>query len=344
MRSEPHPTIVWPYRGDSPAFSAAPRFCGPRSAVLGRASVGGGLILGARATLRADGHHIRAGEAFCLGPRSTIHIAHETIPTLVGDRVTAGTNVVLHACTIADDVAIEDDVVILDGSEVESQTIIAKGSIVFPRTRLESGSLWAGLPARRVRALEAGEVEAASRRIRAQSCSHQPVLPAGIGARARVADCLFVAPTARIAGEVVADEAASIWFGCDIDAQAGTITIGVRTNVQDNTEIFCPAGPVAIGSDCTIGHNVRLESCTIGDRSLIGNGAFVQAASIVEAGVLVAAGAVTEPGQWLESGWLWGGRPARRLSPLDAPRLRQIAAGAGHYLEYAAHFRVAATA
>ena len=131
----------------------------------------------------------------------------------------------VHACTIADDVAVEDDVVVLDGAEVESHTIIAKGSIVFPRARLESG-LWAGLPARRVRALEPGEAEAAMRRIRAQSCAEQAGLPAGIDGRARLADCLFVAPTARIAGAVGAGEAVSIWFGCEIDAQPSTITIG----------------------------------------------------------------------------------------------------------------------
>jgi carbonic anhydrase/acetyltransferase-like protein (isoleucine patch superfamily) len=343
MTAEQRPTIVLAYRGEFPSLRGAPHFCGSRTAVLGKASVGSGLILGARATIRADGQTVRAGEAFCLGPRSTIHIAHRTRPTLIGDRVAVGTNAVVHACTIADDVAVEDDVVVLDGTEVESHTIIAKGSIVFPRARLESG-LWAGLPARRVRALEPGEVEAATRRIRAQSCGDEAGLPAGIDGRARLADCLFVAPTARIAGAVGAGEAVSIWFGCEIDAQASTIAIAARSNIQDNSEIFCPAGPVAIGCDCVVGHNVRLESCTIGDGSLIANGAFVQSGTIVEAGVLVAAGAVTEPGQRLESGWMWGGRPARRLAALEGPRLRQIAAAVGHYLEYAADFRAAVTA
>lgn len=343
MTSEQRPTSVLPYLGEHPSFAGAPKFCGPRTAVLGRSSVGTGLILGARATMRADGHYIRAGEDFCLGPRSSVHIADLIIPTLIADRVAVGANVVVHACTIADDVAVEDDVVILDAAEIESNTIIAKGSIVFPRSRLQSG-LWAGLPARRVRALEAGELEAASRRIRAQSRAAEAGSPAGVDGRARLAACLFVAPTARIAGDVAAGADSSIWFGCEIDAQASNITIGARTNIQDNTEISCPAGPAAIGGDCTIGHNVRLESCTIGKGSLIGNGAFVQAATIVEDGVLLAAGAITEPGQRLESGSLWGGRPARRLSALDEPRFRQIAAGVRHYLEYAAHFHAAATA
>lgn len=341
MRSDPRPTIVLPYRSEFPSFRGAPQFCGPRTAVLGRATLGSGLVLGVRASIRADGDRIRAGEDFCLGPRSTIHIAHETRPTLIGDRVAVGANAVIHACTIADDVAIEDDVVVLDGVEVESQTVIARGSIVFPRTHVEAG-LWAGMPARRVRTAEPGEVAAARRRIVAQSWAESASLPAGSDERARLVRCLYVAPTARVVGAVDAEDSVSIWFGCEIDAGASTITIGARSNLQDNTEISCPAGPVTIGCDSAMGHNVRLESCTIGERSLIANGAFVQSGTIVEAEVLLAAGAVTEPGQRLAGGWMWGGRPARRLSRLDAKRFDQIAAAVWHYLHYGADFRAAA--
>jgi carbonic anhydrase/acetyltransferase-like protein (isoleucine patch superfamily) len=343
MAFEPRPTIVLPYGGEHPRFQRRPDLCAQRTAVLGRASVGGGLILGSRATIRADGNHIQAGEAFCLGPRSTVHISRK-YPTLIGDRVAVAGNVVVHACTIGDDVAVEDDVVILDGAEIAGQTIIAKGSIVFPRACLEAGGLWAGLPARRQRALEPGEADAAVQRIRAQSFTIDGALPAGTDVQARLDACLFVAPTARIAGAVEAETRVSIWFGCEVDAQASSITIGARTNIQDNTEISCPSGPVAIGQDCVVGHNVRLESCTIDAGSLIGNGAFVQRGTIVEAGVLVAAGAVTEVGQRLESGWIWGGRPARRLSQLDATRLRTIAGTVEHYMQYAADFRATMTA
>lgn len=338
MASEQRPTIVLLYGGESPSFRAAPVFCGSRSAILGRAALGGKLILGARATLRADGNFIRAGESFCLGPRSTVHISRK-YPTLIGDRVAIGANVVVHACVVGDDVAVEDDVVILDGAEIGSNTLIAKGSIVFPRAKLESGGLWAGLPAGRVRSLEPGEAEAATRRISAGSAREPAPLPAGTFGRTQLGECRFTAPTARIVGEIVAAEDSSIWFGCEIDAGTSIVTIGARTNVQDNSVIACPAGPVSIGHDSVIGHNVRLESCTIGNGSLIGNGAFVQASTVVEAGVLVAAGAVTERGQLLAGGWLWGGRPARRLSALEAPRLKGIASTVAHYMDYAADFR-----
>jgi carbonic anhydrase/acetyltransferase-like protein (isoleucine patch superfamily) len=338
MASDDRPTIVLPYGGERPSFSAPPVFCGSRSAVLGRATLGEQFVIGARATLRADGNFIRAGDAFCLGTRSTVHISRRH-PTLIGQRVAVGANAVIHACEIGDDVTVEDDVVILDGATVESNTLITKGSIVFPRARLESGGVWTGLPARRVRSPEPGEIEAAAQRIKMESSKAPAPRPSGVSGPARLEECRFAAPTARIAGAVAAAEDSSLWFGCEIDAEASTITIGARSNVQDNSEISCPSGPVAIGPDSVIGHNVRLESCTIGTRTLIGNGAFVQRGAIVEDRVLLAAGAVTEPGQRLESGWVWGGRPARRLSELAAERLRQTESTVAHYIAYAADFR-----
>ena len=102
-----------------------------------------------------------------------------------------------------------------------------------------------------------------------------------------------------------------MFFGCDLDAGEFRIVIGERTNIQDNTSIRCEAGETVIGRDTTLGHNVRLASCRIGERALIGIGAVVAAGTVVEDEVMLAAGATTLPGQTLESGWLWAGRRAR---------------------------------
>ena len=106
------------------------------------------------------------------------------------------------------------------------------------------------------------------------------------------------------------------------------IVIGERTNIQDNTRIRCEAGETAIGRDTTLGHNVRLASCRIGERALIGIGAVVAAGTIIEDGVMLAAGAVTLPGQTLEGGWLWAW-PAR--APAGEARRCQTRSDADHY-------------
>ena len=126
-----------------------------------------------------------------------------------------------------------------------------------------------------------------------------------------------------------------MFFGCDLDAGEFRIVIGERTNIQDNTSIRCEAGETVIGRDTTLGHNVRLASCRIGERALIGIGAVVAAGTIVEDEVMLAAGATTLPGQTLESGWLWAGRPARPLSRLDDAKRGMMRTIIGHYCGYA---------
>ena len=108
-----------------------------------------------------------------------------------------------------------------------------------------------------------------------------------------------------------------IWFGCEFDAGGHAITIGESSNIQDNTIIRCEAAPVRIGRESTVGHNVLLTDCLVGDRSLVGMGAVVAPGTVIEDDVLLAAGSRTTEDQRLESGWLYGGVPARQMSPLD---------------------------
>ena len=83
---------------------------------------------------------------------------------------------------------------------------------------------------------------------------------------------------------------------------------------------------------------MRLASSRIGARALIGIGAVVAAGTIVEDEAMLAAGATTLPGQILESGWLWGGRPARPLSRLDDAKRGLMRTIVGHYCGYAAAY------
>ncbi len=157
--------FVLPYAGVSPTF-ASPPLAAPGAAVLGRATIGRNVRLGASCVIRADGHFVRIGDDCCLGTRSTIHIDHEVYPAIVGDRVSVGENAVVHACTLGSDIVVEDGAVILDGSVVPDGVVIEAGAIVFPRSKLESGRLYSGMPARPVRDLKPGEIEERAARIR----------------------------------------------------------------------------------------------------------------------------------------------------------------------------------
>ncbi len=336
---QPH---ILPYAGIEPSFATPPVHAGAGSVVLGRAALGRNAWLGALSVIRADGHFVRIGHDFRLGARSTVHINHEIHPCIVGDRVTVGRNACVHACTVGSDVVIGDHVVILDGAVVEDNVVLEPGSTVFPNKRIAGGSVYAGSPAKPVRALGAGEVAERRRTmIDAPESSAISVEPpaAKPAAGSEVHASVFIASTASVAGRLVAAHSASIWYSNDFDAGNAAITIGARTNIQDNTTIRCAtAQGVSIGSASTVGHNVTLHDCTIGAKSLIGIGSTVAPGTIIADRVLLAAAARTTPGQILESGWMYAGSPARRFAPLDEIKDALTALIVLQYCQYAQDF------
>jgi carbonic anhydrase/acetyltransferase-like protein (isoleucine patch superfamily) len=336
------PPLVLPYVDAHPAFATPPVHAGPDAAVLGRLTMGRGAWLGARSVIRADGHFVRIGDAFHLGAHSTVHINHDIFPCIVGDRVAVGANACVHACTVGSDVVIGDGVVILDGAVIEDNVVLEPGATVFPNKRVPGGFIYAGTPAKPVRPLSAGEV--AGRR--AQLIADSETQPAGRAeptvAALDIHASVFIASTAAIRGRLTAAEGASIWFSNSFDAGEAAIAIRARTNIQDNTVIRCTTSQgVRIGSDSTIGHNVTMHDCRIGSGSLIGIGSTVAPGTVVEDRVLLAAAARTEPGQVLQSGWLYAGSPARQMSRLDADRHAMIDLIIEQYCQYARDFKAA---
>jgi gamma-carbonic anhydrase len=323
-----------PYGGASPQLAGPPRHAGSGHALVGRITLGREAWLGAAAVIRADGHDVRGGNDLHMGRGATVHIAHEVYPTQIGDRVTVGANAVVHACTVHDDCVIEEDSVILDGSVVEAGSVIEAGSVVFARSQLQGGWLYAGRPAKPVRELQPGEIAEWRTMLRARS-EAVAVDWAGADGLAALEPTAFVGNTALLRGRIQAAERSSIWYGCRLDAAGGEIVIGARSNVQDNSVLVTGGGAIRIGVDTTIGHNVELAQCTIGDRCLIGIGSKVATGTIIEDDVFLAAGAITTPGQVLTSGFLWGGQPARQLTVLDKRKKALVLETIITYCDYA---------
>lgn len=326
------------YGSATPLLQLPARCALPGHALIGRITCGVDLWLGAGATIRADGHFVRIGDDLQMGRGATIHIAHDVYPTLIGDHVTVGANAVVHACELGAGCVLEDDCVVLDGSVLEPDVLLEAGSVVFPRSRLQAGHVYRGRPAKAVRRLEPNELEARRRRLRLRNEADDDRWDAP--APADLAPLAFIANTAVVRGVLHLEPEASLWYGCRLDAGppdlGGRITIGTRSNVQDNSVLACRAGEsIVIGADSTIGHNVILSACTIGDRSLVGIGARLGAGTVVRDDVFIAAGATTEPGQVLESGAFYGGQPARVLGPLDERKRALVADTIPVYCEYA---------
>lgn len=152
-----------------------------------------------------------------------------------------------------------------------------------------------------------------------------------------IASTAFVAAGARVVGAVTIGEGASIWYNAVVRADSASITIGARSNVQDNVSLHVDQGqPVVIGEDVSIGHNAVVHGCEIGDGSLIGMGAVVLSGAKIGSGCLVAGGAVVLSGTDVPDGSLVAGVPAKVRRALTEEERAGLQRNATGYLQHVA--------
>ncbi|MFN0185997.1 MAG: gamma carbonic anhydrase family protein [Aquabacterium sp.] len=151
----------------------------------------------------------------------------------------------------------------------------------------------------------------------------------------------WVAGSADLIGHVAMAADSSVWYGAVLRGDNDWIRIGRASNVQDNSVLHTDNGrPLIIGEGVTIGHQVVLHSCTIGDDSLVGiqsvilNGARIGRHSIVGAGSLV-----PEDREYPD-GVLILGRPAKVVRDLTPEQIERLRFSAQHYVEQALRHRV----
>ncbi|MCS7080854.1 MAG: gamma carbonic anhydrase family protein [Chloracidobacterium sp.] len=155
------------------------------------------------------------------------------------------------------------------------------------------------------------------------------------GAFPKLADGVFVAPSAEVIGDVELGTDASVWFNCTVRGDVNDIRIGEETNIQDNSVLHVTGGlfPLRIGRRVVIGHRVIAHGCTIGDGCLIGMGAIILDGAVIGDGSIVAAGAVVPEGMVVPAGMLAAGVPAKLKRPVTEAEQARIAEGVRHYVE-----------
>lgn len=133
--------------------------------VIGRVKIGRDSSVWPLTAIRGDVQQISIGERSNVQDGSVLHVtspesnAPEGFPLIIGHDVTIGHRVILHGCTIGDLCLIGMGAIVMDGAVIEPKVIIGAGSIVSPGKVLESGGLYVGSPARRVRELKPREIE-----------------------------------------------------------------------------------------------------------------------------------------------------------------------------------------
>ena len=146
----------------------------------------------------------------------------------------------------------------------------------------------------------------------------------------------FVADNATIIGDVVLHERSSVWYGAVLRADIAGVELGEGSNIQDGTVCHVDYDkPVIIGENVTIGHNVTLHGCKIGDNSLVGMGATVLDGAIVGELSLIGAGAVVTPGTKIPPRSLVLGSPAKVKRELTDEEIAHIKNNANVYVELA---------
>lgn len=144
----------------------------------------------------------------------------------------------------------------------------------------------------------------------------------------------WIAPTAVLIGRVVLKRNASVWFGAVLRGDNEPIVVGENSNVQDGSVLHTDMGaPLIIGRDVTIGHQVMLHGCIIGDRALIGIKATVLNHAAIANFSLVGAHALVTERKNFEEGSLITGAPARAVRKLEDAEKRMIQLSAAHYVE-----------
>jgi len=132
--------------------------------VSGAVSLGDDVSVWPMAVIRGDVNRIRIGARCNIQDGAVLHVTHESswapegIPLELGEDITVGHGVILHACRVGDRCLVGMGAIVMDGAEVEADSMVAAGAVVTPGTRIPSGTLWKGNPARQSRELKESEI------------------------------------------------------------------------------------------------------------------------------------------------------------------------------------------
>ena len=131
--------------------------------IVGDVVMGNQCSIRFNAVLRGDVHYIKMGNKVNVQDGAVIHCTYLKSPTNIGNNVSIGHNAIVHGCTVHDNVLIGMGSIIMDDCVVESNSIIAAGAVVTKGTRVPSGTVFAGMPAKKIKdistELSVGEVE-----------------------------------------------------------------------------------------------------------------------------------------------------------------------------------------
>lgn len=146
--------IVKEVRGYTPAFGEN-CFLAETAVVVGEVTMGNNCTVWFNAIVRGDVHSITIGDNTNVQDGAVIHCTYQKAKTVIGNNVSIAHNAIVHGCTIHDNVLIGMGAIVMDHAVVGSNSVIAAGAVVLAGTQVEPNSIYAGMPAKKVK--EIGE-------------------------------------------------------------------------------------------------------------------------------------------------------------------------------------------
>lgn len=158
--------------------------------------------------------------------------------------------------------------------------------------------------------------------------------------RVTLHESAFVAPSADLIGSIVLEEKASVWFQVVARGDNDVITIGPESNVQDGSVLHTDGGiRLTLGRGVTVGHQVMLHGCEVGDYSLIGMSAVVLNRARIGRYCLVGANALVTEGKQIPDGSVLMGSPAKIVRQISDNERAVLEGSAAVYVHNAQRYR-----
>jgi gamma-carbonic anhydrase len=146
--------LIKPVNGIEPRFGNN-CYLAENATILGDVDMGDDCSVWFQAVIRGDVHFIKMGHKVNVQDGAIIHCTYKKHPTTIGNNVSIGHRAIVHGCTIHDNVLVGMGAIVMDNVVVESNVLIAAGAVVLENSHLESGFIYAGVPAKKVKALSA---------------------------------------------------------------------------------------------------------------------------------------------------------------------------------------------
>jgi carbonic anhydrase/acetyltransferase-like protein (isoleucine patch superfamily) len=153
--------VILPVRGFTPSFGEN-NFIAPNATIVGDFISGDDCSFWFNCVVRGDVNSIRLGNRVNVQDGAVIHCTFERSKTIVGNNVSIGHNAIVHGCVIGDNVLVGMGAIIMDNAQVGENCIIAAGSVVLENTIIPPGTIYGGIPAKKLKDISgsaaAGEI------------------------------------------------------------------------------------------------------------------------------------------------------------------------------------------